>query len=171
MPLSPRKNGLDSLIKEVRVFKDVEKGGKTPTPQDFSLTTISSLLRTENGLTTDILVVKCTGRGLVVKRPGVLSKVQMLNLVLGVGVFSLLPIMGRKTHKQNPPPKSRYNPAKMLLVFFSLFVVLLCSHFDELPLVSPKENTLCWIAGWVRLWLFRLRFGFALSTACSLAWF
>ena len=35
-------------------------------------------------------VVKCTGRGLVVKRPGVLSKVQMLNLVLGVGVFSLL---------------------------------------------------------------------------------
>ena len=37
-------------------------------------------------------MVKCTGRCLVVKRPGVLSKVQMLNLVLGVGVFSLLPI-------------------------------------------------------------------------------
>ena len=36
-------------------------------------------------------MVKCTGRGLVVKRPGVLSKVQTLNLVLGVGVFSLLP--------------------------------------------------------------------------------
>ena len=37
-------------------------------------------------------MVKCTGRGLAVKRPGVLSKVQMLNLVLGVGgVFSLLP--------------------------------------------------------------------------------
>ena len=51
---------------------------------------ISSLLRTENGLTTDFFVVKCTGRGLVVKRPGVLSKVQMLNFVLGVGVFSLL---------------------------------------------------------------------------------
>ena len=50
------------------------------------------LLRPENGLTTDIFVVKCTGRGLVVKRPGVLSKVQMLNLVLGVGVFSPLPI-------------------------------------------------------------------------------
>ena len=32
-------------------------------------------------------MVKCTGRGLVVKRPGVLNKVQMLNLVLGVGVF------------------------------------------------------------------------------------
>ena len=34
-------------------------------------------------------MVKCTGRALVVKRPGVLSEVQMLNLVLGVGVFSL----------------------------------------------------------------------------------
>ena len=38
-------------------------------------------------------MVKYTGRGLVVKRPRVLSKVQMLNLVLGVGVFSLLPIL------------------------------------------------------------------------------
>ena len=38
-------------------------------------------------------MVKYTGRGLVVKRLGVLSKVQMLNLVLGVGVFSLLPIL------------------------------------------------------------------------------
>ena len=37
-------------------------------------------------------MVKYTGRGLVVKRPGVLSKVQPLNLVLGAGVFSLLPI-------------------------------------------------------------------------------
>ena len=35
-------------------------------------------------------MVKYTGRGLVVKRLGALSKVQMLNLVLGVGVFSLL---------------------------------------------------------------------------------
>ena len=33
-------------------------------------------------------------RGLVAKRPGVLSRVQMLNLVLGVRVFSLLPIKG-----------------------------------------------------------------------------
>ena len=53
-----------------------------------------SLLRTENGLTAEIFVVKYIGRGLVVKRPGVLSKVQMLSLVLGVGVFSLLPIKG-----------------------------------------------------------------------------
>ena len=41
-------------------------------------------------------MVKCTGRGLVVKQPGVLSKVQMLNLVLGVGVFSLLPSRGQR---------------------------------------------------------------------------
>ena len=41
-------------------------------------------------------MVKCTGRGLVVKREGVFSKVQLLNLVLGVGVFSLLP-KGRKS--------------------------------------------------------------------------
>ena len=32
-------------------------------------------------------MVKYTGRGLVVKRPGVLSKVQLLNFVLGVGVL------------------------------------------------------------------------------------
>ena len=38
-------------------------------------------------------VVKYARRGLVLKRPGVLSKVQMLTLVLGVGVSSLLPIM------------------------------------------------------------------------------
>ena len=41
-------------------------------------------------------MVKCTGRGLVVKRPGVLSKVQMLNLVLGVGSF---PFFQDKAHK------------------------------------------------------------------------
>ena len=59
-----------------------------------------SLLRTENGRTTDIFVVKYTGRGLVVKRPGVLSKAQMLTLVLGVGVFSLLPM--KKDPKNDP---------------------------------------------------------------------
>ena len=45
-------------------------------------------------------MVKCTGRGLAVKRPGVLSKVQMLNLVLGVGVFSLLPSIGGWGHRK-----------------------------------------------------------------------
>ena len=80
----------------------VERGEKTPTPK------ISALLRKrpvllkanfvliedQNGLTTDIFVVKYTGRGLVAKRAGVLSKVQMLNLVLGVGVFSFLANVG-----------------------------------------------------------------------------
>ena len=67
----------------------IERGEK----QDFSLT--KKTARFTKGhfrpFTTDIFVVKYTGRGLVVKRPDVLSKVQMLNLVLGVGVFSLLP--------------------------------------------------------------------------------
>ena len=76
-----------------------EGGGKDPHPQDFGLTKrkLPILLRANlvltkdrNGLTTDIFVVRYTGRGLVVKRPGVLGKVQMLRLVLGVGVFSLL---------------------------------------------------------------------------------
>ena len=50
-------------------------------------------------------MAKYTGRGLVVKRPGVLSKVQMLNLVLGVRVFSLLPTKGPKIEKiQELPP-------------------------------------------------------------------
>ena len=83
-----------------------ERGEKTPTPKISALLRnparcvvrpISSLLRTENGLTTDIFVVQYTGRGLVVKRPGVLSKVQMLTLVLGVGVSSLLAKMPTKT--------------------------------------------------------------------------
>ena len=41
-------------------------------------------------------MVKYTGKGLLVKRPVVLTKVQMLNLVLGVGVFSPLPTLGRR---------------------------------------------------------------------------
>ena len=36
-------------------------------------------------------MVEYTGGGLAAKRPGGLSKVQMLTLVLGVGVFSPLP--------------------------------------------------------------------------------
>ena len=64
------------------------KGGKDPHSQEFSLT--KKTARFTKGLfhhTTDIFVVKYTGRGFVVKRLGVLSKVQMLNLVLGVGVL------------------------------------------------------------------------------------
>ena len=77
------------------LLKAHQKGGKDPHPRDFSLTkktarfTKGQLRPSENGLATD------TGRGLVVKRPGVLSKIQMLTLVLGVGVFSLLPKKGR----------------------------------------------------------------------------
>ena len=72
---------------------DFRVQGRTETPKStlYKYTWFQFVLRTENGLTTDIFVAKCTRRGLVVKRPGVLSKVQMLNLVLGVGVFSLLP--------------------------------------------------------------------------------
>ena len=76
------------------------KGGKAPTPR------ISALLRKRPVLLRANFVLtkerkrpyyrhfcgKMHRRGLVVKRPGVLSKVQMLNLVLGVGVFSLLTI-------------------------------------------------------------------------------
>ena len=51
-------------------------------------------------------MVQYTGRGLVVKRQSVLSKVQMLNLVLGVGVFSLLP---------NIPPTQRTSDPKEVI--------------------------------------------------------
>ena len=70
---------------------------------------ISSLLRTEDGLTMDIIVVKCTGRGLVAKWPGVLSKVQMLNLVLGVVVPSLLPILKHSHPRGGGPVKHHLN--------------------------------------------------------------
>ena len=76
------------------------RGEKTPTPK------ISALLRKRPILLRASFVLTkdrkrpyyghfCgkmhRGGGLVVKRPGVLSKVRLLNLVLGVGVFSLLP--------------------------------------------------------------------------------
>ena len=79
-----------------------EKGGKNPHPQEISalLRKRPVLLKANFVLTKDRkrpyyrhFCGKYTGRGLVVKRPGVLSKVQMLTLVLGVGVFSLLPIV------------------------------------------------------------------------------
>ena len=52
--------------------------------------------------------------GLVVERPGVLSKVQMLNLVLGVGVFSLLPTEGSRwcfqMHRLPPSVTGKSHP-------------------------------------------------------------
>ena len=88
-------------VKKRQKVSRLERGEKTPTPKISALVRkrpvllrANSVLTKDrnfrNGLITDIFVVKCTGRGLVVKRPGVLSKAQMLNLVLGVGVFSLL---------------------------------------------------------------------------------
>ena len=68
----------------------IGRGEKTPTPKISALRKRPVLLRANLVLTKD-LVAKYTGRGLVVKRPGVLSKAQMLTLVLGVGLFSLLP--------------------------------------------------------------------------------
>ena len=54
-------------------------------------------------------MVKYTGRGLVVKRPGVLSKVQMLTLVLGVGVFSLLPTKSSRKSRQEKELRSLWS--------------------------------------------------------------
>ena len=74
-------------------------GEKTPTPKISALLRKRPVLvRANFVLTKDrkrpyygLFCGKIHRRGLVVKRPGVLGKVQMLNLVLGVGVFSLLP--------------------------------------------------------------------------------
>ena len=81
-----------------RIF--IWKGRKDPTPKISALLRKRpTLLRANFVLTKDHKRpyyghVTYTGRGLVVKRPGVLSKVQMLTLVLGVGVFSPLPNFG-----------------------------------------------------------------------------
>ena len=64
-------------------------------------------------------MVKYTGRGLVVKRPGVLSKVQMLNLVLGVGVFSLLPRNPQESgRKESLSSNAVFNMAAMWIYTF-----------------------------------------------------
>ena len=78
-----------------------ERGEKTPTPKISAILRKRPVLRRANFVLTKDrkrphyrhFCGKMHGRGLeVVKRPGVLSKVQMLNLILGVGVFPLLPI-------------------------------------------------------------------------------
>ena len=72
-------------------------------------------------------MVKYTGSGLMVKRPGVLSKVQMLNLVLGVGVFSLLPKNVRNAHVKiqavpfGKRPTSAHQPDSPVIMTFVLF--------------------------------------------------
>ena len=82
-------------------------------------------------------MVKYTGRGLVVKRPGVLSKVQMLNLVLGVGVFSLLPIKSAQFCRGSLKIAAATAENHAILVhsgfmsFFSLLFVLCSSDRAE----------------------------------------
>ena len=108
------------------------KGGKRPPhPQDFSalLRKRPFLLRANFVLTKDriwpyyglFFVVKFTGKGLVVKRPGVVSKDQMLNLVLGVGVFSLLPIKITPPATHRPPKGSTKTTFSVVLVLSFAF--------------------------------------------------
>ena len=60
-------------------------------------------------------MVKYTGWGLVVKQAGVLSKVQMLNLVLGVGVFSSRDVISSKKIGGPFPPRKAH---KIELIVF-----------------------------------------------------
>ena len=102
------------------LFRFFERGETTPTPKISALLRKRPVLLKVNFVLTKDRngVVKYTGRGLVVKRPGVLSKVQLLTLVLGVGVFSLLPNFrspktlqrlqaGQETHRGDPGPRQR----------------------------------------------------------------
>ena len=81
---------------------EVGRGEKTPTPKISAVPRKRPvLLRANFILTKDRkrphyghVCGKMHRKGLAVKRQLVLSKVQMLNLVLGVGVFSLLPMRG-----------------------------------------------------------------------------
>ena len=95
------------LDAEWQTKTSVGRGEKAPTPKISALLRKRpALLRANFVLTKDrkrpfngLFCSKVyTGRGLVVKRPGILSKVQMLNLVLGVGVFSLLPSQRLQTN-------------------------------------------------------------------------
>ena len=126
------------------------KGGKRPPPTRFQAYYKKTarfkgqflpLLRTENGFTTDIFVVKYTGRGLVVKRPGVLSKDQMLNLVLGVGVFSLLPLWGPGISKITACFCQSSTAEKGLLEEMSVQGNICQNHpFGNHPLANPETT-------------------------------
>ena len=92
-------------------------------------------------------MVKCTGRGLVVKRPGVLSKVQMLNLVLGVGVFSLLPRKKRAHNlKKNPRDTGRVSlghPAGQTGVYRPVSQGLPVIYYRK----TDRKGHFCWDTG------------------------
>ena len=78
-------------------------------------------------------MAKCTGRGLVVKRPGVLSKVQILTLVLGVGVISLLP----SSRIQTVVLRSKQ---EMRVVILAGMVVFVCGLAVGIDLQSLIQN-------------------------------
>ena len=92
----------------------VPRGGKTPTPKISALVRKRPvLLRANFVLTKDRkrpyyrqFCDKIHREGSCSKAAGVLSKVQMLNLVLGVGVFSPLPIIVQNLSAE----KSRHVP-------------------------------------------------------------
>ena len=45
--------------------------------------------------------------------------------------FRVIPYGGEKTHKQNPPTKSRDNPVKILFTCFVLYVFFFAPHFGK----------------------------------------
>ena len=103
-------------------------------------------------------MVKYTGRGLVVKRLGVLSKVQMLNLVLGVGAFSLLPIVAglcpqspRAKFLRSFSKRSAKNAAKFWRNFSQIFVLqfpgkMAAKNFTKNPRHFPRCTKLSFFA-------------------------
>ena len=99
----PQKNLFKTRDLELPFLRDLSQVvRRTPWDTPVPLYTRTSPLPT--------FVVKYTGRGLVLKRPGVLSRVQTLDLVLRVGVFSPLPI--KVLRHPNPYPK---NPLRLAL--------------------------------------------------------
>ena len=98
------------------------KKKKDPHPQDFSLTKKTARFTKANVVLAKDrkrpycghFCGKLHRRCLVVKRPGVLSKVQILTLVLGVGVFSVLlksvptvPVSNSSSLSSVPEPSSK----------------------------------------------------------------
>ena len=100
--------------------------------------------------------------GLVVKRLGVLSKVQMLNLVLGVGVFSLLPTQGSSLVRRSNNLRQCCTLSFLSLVFLLLGIsvaFLICMQTGSIVRGDAQKSPL--------LWRFRKVFDF-LRRACSL---
>ena len=111
------------MSREIRMDQSLSwRGEKTPTSKISALLRKRPvLLKADFVLTKDrkrpyyrLFVVKCTRRGLVVKRPGVLSKVQMLTLVLGVGgSFPFLPTQRVLVHALLPVSQGKLSEKGM----------------------------------------------------------